>query len=389
MSLKAARRRRHQRPPTSWRTQTPLSAPEWWVVFALAGIGVIAGPILDLTQPAPDSLSAVIDAVFCVAFVVAARWPWAGLLVYAVALAVSFPYHEQAVVLSAIALSACVIVRVGSIRTIAGLVALIAGGVATVAATAQSTYGPNVLVGVPFVALISSVIGASLRIALGRARTLTAELQRRIQTEQEIRAEERQLISDELHDDIAHDLTVISTYISVLEQDQEEGIDPATRALAMSVLGDTTRKVLDDIRLIMQQGTAIDEQPMRALTAAFDDARRELATANLRVEVEGDPGDERVGRLVSATLSRTLREAVTNVLKHHGQSPIRIGLSVVDDIVCFDVTNTLPDVQTPTEPGFGTIRISERITRLGGSCVIGPDGDSWVVSIRIPRHSQL
>lgn len=182
---------------------------------------------------------------------------------------------------------------------------------------------------------------------------------------------------------------MISTYISVLEQDQEEGIDPATRALAMSVLGDTTRKVLDDIRLIMQQGTAIDEQPMRALTAAFDDARRELATANLRVEVEGDPGDERVGRLVSATLSRTLREAVTNVLKHHGQSPIRIGLSVVDDIVCFDVTNTLPDVQTPTEPGFGTIRISERITRLGGSCVIGPDGDSWVVSIRIPRHSQL
>ncbi|MEZ5188381.1 MAG: hypothetical protein R2723_07145 [Microbacterium sp.] len=83
---------------------------------------------------------------------------------------------------------------------------------------------------------------------------------------------------------------MISTYISVLEQDQEEGIDPATRALAMSVLGDTTRKVLDDIRLIMQQGTAIDEQPMRALTAAFDDARRELATANLRVEVEGDPG---------------------------------------------------------------------------------------------------
>ncbi|WEG08867.1 histidine kinase [Microbacterium horticulturae] len=389
MSLRTVRKSGHDRPATSWRTQSALSTPEWWVVFALAGIGLIASPLLDLTQPNPDPISAVIDTVFCVAFVVAARSPWAGLLVYALALAASFPFHEQEVVLSAIALSSCVLVRVGSIRAIAGFVALMGGGVVIVAATVQGTHGLNVFVGIPFVALVSSVIGAVLRIALGRARTLTAELQRRIQTEQAIRAEERQLISDELHDDIAHDLTVISTYISVLEQDQEQGIDPATRALALTVLGNTTRKVLDDIRLIMQQGTAIEEQSMRALAVAFDDARRELAAANLRVEVKGDPEDERVSRLVSATLSRTLREAVTNILKHHGQSPIRIELSVVGDVVCFDVTNALPKVQGQAEPGFGTIRISERIERLAGSCVIGPDGDSWVVSIRIPRHSSL
>ncbi|MEZ5213877.1 MAG: hypothetical protein R2692_03375 [Microbacterium sp.] len=117
----------------------------------------------------------MIDTVF-VAFVIAARWPWA-LLVYAVALAV-FSVPRAAVVLSAIALRVSSFAGASVPRRARRAHA---GGVATVAATAQSTYGLNVLVGVPFVALISSVIGASLRIALGRART-TAELQRRIET---------------------------------------------------------------------------------------------------------------------------------------------------------------------------------------------------------------
>jgi signal transduction histidine kinase len=389
MPLRPPRKGLHEHPATSWRQQSALSTPEWWAVLAIAAIGVIASPLLDLTQSSPDVVAATIDAAFCITFVVAARWPWAGLLVYGVALAVSFPSGEQEAVLSAVALSSCVVIRVGSVRVIASFIVLVAGGLAIIAAMGQVAHGSSALVGIPFLALISSAIGAVLRLALGRERKLSAELRRRIQTEREIRAEERQLISDELHDDIAHDLTVISTYISVLEREQEEGIDTATRTLAMSVLGDTTRKVLDDLRLIMQQGTAVDGQSVRALPAAFDDARRKLAAANLHVEVEGDPEDERVSRLVSTTLSRTLREAVTNILKHHGRSPIRIGLSVVDAVVCFEVTNALPAARSSADPGFGTIRISERIERLGGSCVIGPDGASWVVSVRIPRHTLL
>lgn len=380
---------RRPRPERLWQYQSAPSRLEWWAVIAFAAIGVIVNPILDLAQANPDQIAGVIDAAFCVTFVVAARWPWVALTAYAAVLVGSFPLQEQGAVLSAIALSSCVIIRVGSIRAIAVFAALLIGGLIVIVATDQPPNDGGSLVAILFLALLSGAVGAVLRVTLGRERRLQAELERRIQSEQEIRAEERQLISDELHDDIAHDLTVISTYISVLQREHDEGGDPDTRVLAMSVLGGTTRKVLDDLRLIMQQGTAIDGQASRTLTGAFDDARRELAGANLLVEIEGDPEDPRVSRLVGSTLSRTLREAVTNVLKHGGRSPVRIGLSIVDDIVRFQISNALPAEPVIQEPGRGTIRISERIQRLGGSCVVGPDAGTWVVSVHIPRHAAV
>lgn len=384
--------RRHEGralPASSWRARAALSRPELWVVFAIAAVAVVVSPVLDLTQSSPDPIASVVDAVFSVTFVVATRWPWAALTVYTVALATSFLWHEQEAVLSAIALSACIIVRVGDIRAVGGFFALLSGGVGITASQGLAAHGLDALVGIPLIALISGAIGAMLRVASDRERKLTIELQRRIRAERDIRAEERQVISDELHDDIAHDLTVISTYVSVLEKEYEEDAHTATTALALSVLGESTRKVLQDLRVIIHQGSAVDSQSARTLSAAFEDARRELTGAALQIDIEGDPKDERISRLVAATLSRTLREAVTNILKHRGQSPIKIALSIVDDAAWLKVTNGLPATPTENEGGFGTIRISERIKLLGGSSIVGPDGDTWIVSVRIPLQAGL
>jgi len=371
-----------------WSKQSSLTKPEWWATVVFAGIGVVVNPILDVTQFKPNPVAGIFDSLFCIVFVVAARWPWISLAAYVAFLGCSFIVQEQVGVLFAMALSVCMTVRVGSIRCILALATVLGMGLLAVLISPHSSNGAGILFGIPFIALVSAALGAILRLAFGREVRLTTELRQRAQAEQEIRDNERQLIGDELHDYIAHDLTVIATYVSVVEAEETVG-DTPDRRHALALLGDMTRKVLDDLRLVMQHESAIEGQTGLGLPTAFEEAERELTGAGLRVRVEGDPADPRITRLRSTALARVLREAVTNILKHGGQSPIEIRLSILDDVIHFDIRNALPHGYVESSPpsrGFGTIRISERVRQLGGQCVIGQDGDTWGMSVSIPLH---
>lgn len=201
-------------------------------------------------------------------------------------------------------------------------------------------------------------------------------------------SEERARIARELHDVVAHAMSVMVVQAGaarmVMERDTEEA------ATALKRIEDTGRMGLAEMRRLLgilntdDEGATLAPQPG---LERLDDLLDTMRETGLPVEamVEGTPRNLPPG--VDLTAYRVVQEGLTNALKHAGEAHARVllryGPDALEVEIADDGRGPPPDGEQP--PGHGLIGMHERVALFGGSLETGArQGGGFVVRARIP-----
>ena len=247
--------------------------------------------------------------------------------------------------------------------------------------------------------LAALLLGANVR---HRRNALDALRQRAVQLEHErdqqaaiATAEERTRIAREMHDVVAHSLSVMVTLSDGAAL--KLAAEPARAHRAMTQVSETGRQALDEMRRLLDVLRTEDApngrrpQPGIAQIDGLLDQVRETGLA-AAVTVTGTPAVLPPGAELS--VYRIVQEAVTNTLKH-AAAPTRIRVAVIHrpDSVTVDVhddgarsaARPTAGAQTGTAGGHGLTGMRERASVYGGRVTAGPDpSGGWHVHAHLP-----
>jgi signal transduction histidine kinase len=253
----------------------------------------------------------------------------------------------------------------------------------------------------PTVVSNALVIGAAWLLGhfVGVRRAYTARLERtaeleRTRAELARRAvvEERLRLARELHDVVAHSISVIAVQSGVGAH--VASTQPEEAAKALAAIEATSRAALIELRRLLgvlrQEG-----EPQGSLApvpglADLDALLAEVSKAGLgvRLRVEGTPSPLPAG--VDLSAYRIVQEALTNVVKHAGPARAQVVVGYGDQEVTVEVTDDGRGVTAPTgdgraEVGHGLIGMRERVQVFGGELEVGPrPGGGFRVAARLP-----
>lgn len=198
-------------------------------------------------------------------------------------------------------------------------------------------------------------------------------------------AEERLRIARELHDVVAHSMSVVAVQAGVGRYVIDT--DPAEAASALAAIETTSRAALREMRQLL--GILRDGEPGEMLVAPGLDNIPDLARrAGLRVDVaiRGTPRPLPAG--MDQAAFRIVQEALTNVVKHSGTDRSRVEVTYSAEAVAVEVTDDGADA--PASPGdggqgHGLIGMRERVALYGGDFSAGPlPGRGYRVRARLP-----
>jgi signal transduction histidine kinase len=254
----------------------------------------------------------------------------------------------------------------------AGLIYMLAGGT-------EFTYDDLIAVGLT--CAVSAGIGLFVRsrrerVEVFRERAERLERERELLAQRAV-AEERVRIAQELHDVVAHNVSMIVVRAQALAATVPE--DRVTAATAdIAKLGREAMAEMHRTLKLLRAGEdqAAERAPQPGLADLGDLLERSRA-AGLRVElaVEGDPRP--LSQSVDLSAFRILQEALTNVVKHAGRAHTTVLLGYRADALELIVTDTGDGAAapSPTPGGHGLVGMRERAALFGGSLTAGPRGD--------------
>jgi signal transduction histidine kinase len=231
-----------------------------------------------------------------------------------------------------------------------------------------------------FVAITAWVVGDILRSQREEAARLAA------QREDDARravADERVRIARDLHDVVAHHLSVI---VVQAEAAQEViGARPERAAAAMGNVAETARTALGELRRVLgvlRSDAALAPQP--DLTSV-DDLVTSVRQAGLAVDVRTEGAARPVTGVVGLAAYRVVQEALTNVLRHAAARRAEVALAYGDDDLVVTVSDDGRGPAGGAAGGHGLAGMRERVTVLGGSLDVGPRaGGGFAVRARLP-----
>lgn len=213
--------------------------------------------------------------------------------------------------------------------------------------------------------------------------------------------DERKSLARDLHDIVAHNLTIISMQTRAA---QYAGTDEAARR-AVEVVGHSATEALADLRrmlsLLQAEGLVAGGQDAMELelgdgAAALDleygavKFGRMLEGLGIETRVETEGLDQDIPQSVETALYRVLQEAVTNVAKHAAEGgSCTIRVRAHDNELELAVDNTLPTRGVPPRAGWnssgsGLIGMHDRVEAFGGAITSGRDGSWWRVRASVP-----
>jgi len=357
-----------------------LSTIERIAIVAVIGTIVIFDIVGLFLPPGLEPLAAAIGIA---SSAVLALYLWSPLIAtYAlgVVVALSFIPGIESQVLTVAAFAAGLIVRLGW----TSLVLSYAGGfLLATALTAYTDTRVAVNIGIYLVvAVVSGAVGFALRMAFARGRTLEVQLAEKAEQERQAVLAERRWIAGELHDSIAHHLTVVSLHVQMLDDDR-------TSTESQEAIRIAARKAMTDLRFVIDladDGPRSEGMPAGDLAASVDEAKQEFEAAGHPVLIKGDPTDERIPRAAEIILARIMRESATNALKYAGPGEIEIRLDVDDEMAGLVISSPLSVTPrrelSSSRTGIG--RMAERVLGASGEFTAGEDDGRWVVTARLP-----
>jgi signal transduction histidine kinase len=216
------------------------------------------------------------------------------------------------------------------------------------------------------------------------------ELARRAVTEERLR------LARELHDVVAHAMSVIAVQSGVGAHVASTQPEEAARALA--AIEATSRAALEELRRLLGV-LRQDSEPQGDLTpvpglADLDSLLAEVAKAGLgvRLRVEGTPSPLPAG--VDLSAYRIVQEALTNVVKHAGPARAQVVVGYGHREVTVEVTDDGRGVGALAGDGragvgHGLIGMRERVAAFDGELEVGPGpGGGFRVAARLPLAAE-
>ena len=277
-------------------------------------------------------------------------------------------------------------------RSVAGLVAA-----ATVVIVVAIIFDPDdIFFPVTFFCIVPWLAGRTIRNQTALARELAEKAERaehaREEDERRAIALERSRIARELHDVLAHNLSVMVVQAGAARRIVDRNPEQAVEVAAL--IERTGREALAEIRHLFGpvrrgQGESLSGPPS---IARLDELVRGARAAGLKVElrVVGDPVDLPAG--IDLTAYRIVQEALTNSLKHSGSArasvtvayePNELVLTVEDDGEGSREGDDLSD----TGGGHGLVGMRERAALYGGLVQAGRRrGGGFAVRARLPTR---
>ncbi|MFE2060873.1 sensor histidine kinase [Streptomyces sp. NPDC059467] len=199
-------------------------------------------------------------------------------------------------------------------------------------------------------------------------------------------AQERLRIARELHDVVAHGMSVITVQAGYGHLVIDDRPDRARAAL--DVIATTGRETTTEIRRLLGVLRTEDTAPALAPTPGLADLDRLLAsTAEAGVQVElvitGKPRALPVG--IDTSAYRIVQEALTNVVKHAGTSRAGARIGYGPDELLIEITDQGQGRPGHMGPGHGLIGMRERAAMCGGGFRAGPvPGGGFQVCVQLP-----
>jgi signal transduction histidine kinase len=249
-----------------------------------------------------------------------------------------------------------------------------------------------------FTYLVSGVAAVTVGygVALGRTRATLAEQRAgELAREQDDRtqaavAQEQARIAREVHDIIAHDVSVIVAQARAARRVFEA--EPQTAVHALASIETVGRDALDGLRrlvgLLRTEPDPSGRSPQPDLQH-LPQLLAQVQRAGLPVELAVRGKRRPLPATLELNAYRIVQEALTNSLKHAGPTHAEVVLDYGDDGLSIEVRDHghPDDDRAATEPtsGYGLISMQQRAAMLGGHLDAGPqDGRGFRVSARFP-----
>jgi signal transduction histidine kinase len=249
------------------------------------------------------------------------------------------------------------------------LVAMSAAVLVTMLDTTSATVGigfVGLTVGAPW------LLGSMLRERRAAAAHATAQAV----------SEERLRIARELHDIVAHSMSLIAVKAAIANHVADAR--PEETRDALKVIEATSRGALQQLRQAV--GTLRDDQPYAPAPGLADLPALAQQAASGGVDVQLDVrGDADVPATVGLSAYRIVQEALTNVVKHAAPARCQVAVSIADSCVLVKVTDDGRRPVAAAPGGHGLIGIRERAAMYGGEFSAGPRAEGgFELSVRLP-----
>jgi signal transduction histidine kinase len=201
-------------------------------------------------------------------------------------------------------------------------------------------------------------------------------------------AEERARIARELHDVIAHSVSVMVVQTAgvrrLLAPEQER------ERQALETVEQTGRQALAEMRRLLGVLRRADDRPQLAPQpglSGIEQLLEQVRNAGLPVDlqVEGEPVDLPPG--IDLAAFRIVQEALTNTLRHAGPATAHVRVRYDQSELELSVTNDGKSYTNGDEGGYGLVGMRERVALYGGKIEAGPVDGGFHVSARLPLEA--
>ena len=216
-----------------------------------------------------------------------------------------------------------------------------------------------------------------------RARRAEAEQERRVA---EARAGERAALAREMHDVLAHRLSLLATYAGALEYRPDAS--PEQRARAAGVIREGVHDALVELREVVAVLRHDEDDYAAALPvladvpALVEEARAAGGAVTLEDEVTAVDCPPAIGR----TAYRVVQEGLTNARKHAAGHPVRVALTGgPGDRLTVRVRNSIAGAPPRADSGgHGLVGLTERVRLVGGELDQRRGRDTFEIEAQLP-----
>jgi signal transduction histidine kinase len=369
------------------RFRTPSTGAVDVMLAALVGVPVIASAIVSGVPLGRTVEGALFGVAATAPLLFRRRWPFA---VLAATLLVALVANVNGAWVLPVVVA---LYTIGSQRTWEATIAAV-GAIVASTLVVQLARGENLQSGDLLGVTLTASIAAGVGLYVGSKRSGMAALRdraERLQREQELLAEravaeERVRIAQELHDVVAHNVSLIVVQAQALGATVP---DPRVVA-ATDGIADLGRRAMTEMHRTLKllraaDGGAAEREPQPGLgdlDALLDRAR--AAGVPIDLAVEGEPRP--LPRSVDLSAFRIVQEALTNVVKHAGRARTTVLLGYRPDALELTITDSGNGARsTPGAAGHGLVGMRERAALFGGSLSAGPrDGNGFEVRASLP-----
>ena len=267
-------------------------------------------------------------------------------------------------------------------------------------AVAIAAFVPRSVSSTPWDATIAEALAVLLAWGFGeqvRGRRAARDEQRQVEAvviglrEREAASQGRAAIARELHDVVAHHVSLIAVRAATAPY-QVAGLSPEAGEV-LDAIAEDARNALDELRAVLgvlRSPEGAGSQAPQPGLSDLDGLIERLRSSGMRIDYDLIGPGESLPDSIGLCGYRIVQEGLTNAGRHAPGAATRVEVAVSDtDVRVSVVDDGAADgsVSAPYAPGFGLVGMRERVAALGGEFDAHPQGTGFAIEARIPRST--